>query len=129
VRGRALGALECALGGACVVSPAPLLALALAATYAVFALYLVYLRRTSPDAACGCFGVEERPVGRAHVVLDVLASAVAALGAVYEPVGLAAFASAHPLAVVPFAVGAAATVYVFSVGLTVAPELLREVRA
>ena len=129
LRRRALGALECALGLACVLVPAPPLAAALAALYAAFAGYLVWLRRAAPGSSCDCFGVEERPVGVAHVALDVAAAAVAGLAAVFRPVGLAEYASDHPLAAAPFVAGAAASVYLAYTAIVVGPDLVRELRA
>lgn len=128
-RERALGVAECALGLACVLVPTPGLAAALAVTYGVFGGYLLYLRRVSPGASCGCFGVDERPVGRVHVALDLVAAAVAGVAAAFPPTGLVRYASEHPATAAPFAAGVGVTIYLAFLAVTLAPAFVRELRA
>ncbi len=81
--GRAVGAVEIAVGGASLVLPVG--ALALAAAYAAFAAFLWYVLRTRPDAgSCGCAGAKAVPPSRLHLALNVLA---AGAGLAYVSVG------------------------------------------
>lgn len=81
--GRAVGAVEIAVGGASLVLPVG--ALALAAAYAAFAVFLGYVLRTRPDAgSCGCAGAKAVPPSLLHLVLNLFATAA---GATYVVVG------------------------------------------
>ncbi|MCU1428806.1 MAG: hypothetical protein JWL83_2806 [Actinomycetia bacterium] len=75
---RLIGLYEIALGlGAAVVGGGA--AMIVAATYAAFALFALLLRRTAPDAACGCLGDRSTRVSFAHLVCAASAAAIAAL--------------------------------------------------
>lgn len=75
----ALGALEVVAGAAALVVGGPLTALAVAALYVGFTVYVLgALRRTDED--CGCFGGNKSKPSATHVVIDALL-AVAALAA------------------------------------------------
>lgn len=73
---RALGALELAVGTAVLAVGGRPPAIAAALLYAGFAGFVVRGRRTV-GASCGCFGEERTPVGRVHVVVNVVAAASA----------------------------------------------------
>lgn len=75
---RALAAAEAALGAGAAVLGGPVLAGAVSASYAVFALFvLVALARGRPLSSCGCFGESESPPTVSHVVIDVALAATA----------------------------------------------------
>jgi hypothetical protein len=84
---RALALGEVTLGIACLVHPTRGLALALAVSYALFAVTAVILRRRR--VACGCFGDDDLPVSLAHVIASELLGALAVAAAVASPRGLA----------------------------------------
>ena len=72
---RAAAAFEALVGAAAVVSPSRTAALAVAASYAGFTLFVLQaLRSGSPLASCGCFGKVDTPPTRLHaIVTGVLA--------------------------------------------------------
>lgn len=84
---RVLSFLEVLLGCAAAMYPHPLPAAAVAASYAAFGTFALYVRiRGGPDAGCGCFGsgdsdsaedAETAPASGLHVSVD-LAMAVSA---------------------------------------------------
>lgn len=79
---RALAAVEVVVGLVALVHPGVVVSGAVAASYAGFAAYVVWLRgRGGPLATCGCFGAVDTAPTRTHVAVD-LAFAVAALGVV-----------------------------------------------
>ncbi len=106
---RALAVGELALGAACVIHPTRVLAVALAAAYAVFATVAVVLKRRR--AACGCFGDNDLPVSPAHVVASELLGTVAVAAAVASPRGLGWMASQPAGIAGVLAVGIAAATY------------------
>jgi hypothetical protein len=61
---------EAVLGGVAVVAPSRTAALAVAASYAGFTLFVLQaLRSGSPLASCGCFGREDTPPTRLHALI------------------------------------------------------------
>ena len=80
------GVLEAAIATAVVLTGTRAAAALLAGCYAVFAVVSIRLTVLGQRASCGCFGRTDSPVGAAHVVLNVLALAVAAAGVV-RPTG------------------------------------------
>jgi hypothetical protein len=75
----AAGVVEVVLGAVALVVAGPWTALAVAVAYLVFAgTVLLARRRGAPD--CGCFGAVAAPPSGLHVVLNLVAAAVA-LGA------------------------------------------------
>lgn len=98
---RLLGSVELVVGGTAALAGGRGLrgaaAAAAALLFAGFAVFLVAARRRGgPLASCGCFGTPDTPVTATHLVLDGLASATAALGAVRGTPGLPAAVAAHP---------------------------------
>jgi Methylamine utilisation protein MauE len=106
---RALALGELALGLACVVHPTRALAVALALLYGLFAIVAAVLRRRR--VACGCFGDDELPVSRAHVIASELLCALAAAAAIASPRGADWLASQPVATGGVLAVGIAASVY------------------
>ena len=76
VGGRALGAAEIAVGLAGLAVPEWWAAAGIAVVYAGFAAFVLRLRRRDEHVGCGCFGAASTPPGRAHLVLNLTASAV-----------------------------------------------------
>jgi hypothetical protein len=72
---RVAAVFEAAVGAAAIVAPSRTTALAVAASYAGFTLFVLQALRTgSPLASCGCFGKVDTPPTRLHaIVTGVLA--------------------------------------------------------
>jgi hypothetical protein len=100
-------AVELALGLAAVVVGGAALWWGVAASYVVFAWFVVAaLRRGTMLGSCGCFGREETPPHPSHVALNLGLAAVAALTAVAAPGAPLDAVLDHPIegtAVVPLA--------------------------
>jgi hypothetical protein len=77
---------ELALGAVCAVHPTRAGAIALAVVYSLFATVAVVLMRRR--VACGCFGEDDLPVSRAHVIASGLLAAMAAAAAFTTPQGI-----------------------------------------
>jgi hypothetical protein len=78
--GIALGVIEAATGLAVFAFPHAASAAWLGAFYLALAAFVIALRRRDATAGCGCFGAASTPPTNAHVVVNVVAAAVA-LGA------------------------------------------------
>lgn len=89
---RVFSFLEVLLGASAALYPCPLLAAGVAASYAAFASFVLYVRlEGGPEAGCGCFGAprsnssddpERSPATGFHVFVDLaLAGSAAALAA------------------------------------------------
>lgn len=84
---RFLGAAEVGVGIAAIITGGSVWAAVTALFYLGFALFVVHaLRRGIPISSCGCFGSPDTPPNVGHVVLDLVAVAVAA-AAMINPVG------------------------------------------
>jgi hypothetical protein len=82
---RVAAVLEAVVGGVAIVSPSRTAALAVAASYAGFTLFVLQALRTgSPLASCGCFGKADTPPTRLHAIVTG-ALALAALMAAGRP--------------------------------------------
>lgn len=80
---RALSALEAALGVVAVARPGPLVAAAVAISYAGFTAFVLRaLRGGSPLASCGCFGKTDTPPTPLHAVATGVLAMAAALVAI-----------------------------------------------
>jgi len=67
---RVAAVFEALVGAFAVVSPSRTAALAVAASYAGFTLFVLQaLRTNSPLASCGCFGKADTPPTRLHAVV------------------------------------------------------------
>ena len=116
-----VGAL--AVGGSAVGGPA--LAAAVAAFYAGFAGFVALtLVRAAPVADCGCFGGAESPPTVFHLVLNVLAAAVAVGVAAGGGGGLVDALEGQPLAGIPFLILVAVVTGLAYAVLTVLPRTL-----
>lgn len=81
VAARVVGAVEVAVGLGALVVGGPLLAVAVAAAYAAFAVVVVVARRKGLES-CGCFGARSAPPSWVHVGVNVGSAAVALWAAV-----------------------------------------------
>ena len=78
---RLLGALELTIGLSVLVSGGRTALAALAVCYLAFAAVAARLVTGVHRAPCGCFGRSETPTGLVHLVVDLVAAAVAVAGA------------------------------------------------
>ncbi len=82
-------AVEIALGSTLLVMGTSVLAVAVAAVYVAFTVFVVVAMRAGVDGSCGCFGREDTPPSWLHVVangLIAVAAGVYALGEAAAPV-------------------------------------------
>jgi hypothetical protein len=82
---RLIGLVEAAVGGAGLLIGSRSTFVALAVCYLVFTIVAVRLLRSGRPSPCGCFGAEDAPTGRSHVVVDTVAWVAATAGAWWPP--------------------------------------------
>ena len=99
---RAGAALEVAVGVAALLTAAPWACAAVAASYAVLAVFLLAATRSGRVADCGCFGAQGRPPRVRQVVLDALVAVGAALAVPAHADSAASQVAAHPVTGVAF---------------------------
>lgn len=82
-----LGALlEAVLGATALLAPRPLPAALVAASYALFALVVLFARRSHGVlATCGCFGRADTPPTTLHILLNLVFATTAVTFAIYPP--------------------------------------------
>jgi hypothetical protein len=79
---RAGAAVEATVGAAAIVVGGPVTWSLVAASYVAFTVFVVAaLRAGTMIGSCGCFGHEDTPPHRLHVVLNLLLAGVAAVAA------------------------------------------------
>jgi hypothetical protein len=117
---RALAAGELALGAVCALHPTRAGAVGLAVVYSLFAIVAVVLMRRR--VACGCFGDDDLPVSRAHVIASELLAAMAAAAAFTTPHGLGWLAGGPGLGGVVLLVGVAGATYAVVLVYTAVPR-------
>lgn len=127
---RVLGTAEFAVGALAVALPNPPVAMALAAFYGAFALFVGYvLAARIPAASCGCAGGREAPPSILHVVLDLFAAAAAVVIAYDPPPNVVRFALGAPLHGLPLVALLGATGYLAVLATSLRPDLRRLVSA
>jgi hypothetical protein len=100
---RAGGAVEAVIGAGALLTGGPLFAALVAVSYLVFAAFVVVaLRSGAPISSCGCFGKVDTPPSVVHVVVDLVAAAVALGAAVVGDVALPDVLRDQPLLGIPF---------------------------
>jgi len=126
---RALGLVELGVAGAALAVGGRLPAALAAAAYLGFAGFSEVVRRRSRGrAGCGCFGSSGAPLGRLHVVVDLVLAAVA-LGAAAGPLGSARDLLADsPAAGLPLLGYALLLAWLIQVLLTAVPDLQAALR-
>jgi hypothetical protein len=117
---RAFAAGELALGAVCALHPTRAGAVGLAVVYSLFAIVAVVLMRRR--VACGCFGDDDLPVSRAHVIASELLAAMAAAAAFTRPHGLGWLAGEPGLGGVARLVGVAGATYAMVLVYTAVPR-------
>ncbi len=91
VAARVMGIGEVIVGIAAAITGAPLLLALVAASYAGFALFILWaLSGNQADISCGCFGHEDTPPTPGHAAFNAAAAAIAAVS-VTSPVSLTDF--------------------------------------
>jgi Methylamine utilisation protein MauE len=119
------GVAEAGIGTVALVAGDRISAVLVAASYLAFASFIaVALVRDTPLATCGCFGREDSPPSRLHVVLTASAAASAVAVAVQPGVGLATAMRTQPLAGVPYVMLVVCGVAFAYLALTSVPRLL-----
>jgi hypothetical protein len=82
---------ECVLGVSAIIWPVPVLASAVAASYAVFAAFIIVIRlRHGAVSSCGCFGTPDTPDTPAtwlHAVINAALAVASIVVAVQAPAG------------------------------------------
>src|SRR3954451_20643843 len=104
---RPLGAVEVAVGALALRRPGPGTPAAVGVLYLGFAVFLVRLIRRGGATTCGCVGAAEAPPSTLHVVLDLVAAAVAVGVAVWSVPSVGSAIAASPMAGIPLVVGLA----------------------
>lgn len=99
---RAIGVVELAVGAWAVIAGTPASALTLAAVYAAFAVFVLHVLRSHPEAgSCGCAGAKAVPPSALHVALNAAAAACALAYAGTDGGGLGGWVSLiGPLSIV-----------------------------
>ncbi|MGH9243724.1 MAG: MauE/DoxX family redox-associated membrane protein [Acidimicrobiales bacterium] len=122
---RVFGIGEVAVGaGAAATGWAPLAAV-VAVAYAGFAGFVVAARRRGTAIqSCGCFGSDDLPPTRIHLVVNVAASLVAGAAAITRLDGAPSVVADQPLAGVPFVLLVGVTVWFLYLLLTALPAAL-----
>ena len=96
-------AAEVVIGAVGAIHPSPVAAVLVAASYLVFASFVVVARaRGGSLATCGCFGTPDTPATRLHVVVNLgLAGSAAVVAATVPAAWLTTLLSAQPWHGVP----------------------------
>ncbi len=103
---RLLGLAETAVGLTVLLAGGPRPAALLAVAFAALTAVAWRLMRERPDSDCGCFGRASAPVGRAHLIVDGVATAVGVV-AVFRPAPGLAQAAVEDLGATVVLAGAA----------------------
>ncbi|MFN8038222.1 MAG: hypothetical protein U0Q07_03330 [Acidimicrobiales bacterium] len=120
---RALGVAEILLAAAVLAVGGRIAAALTAIAYLGFAAFTArVVVRSGATASCGCFGVQEAPANRLHVVLNVAAALVVATAVVWPTGGLLDVLADQPLAGVPFLVLTGLITWLWYVLYTVVPD-------
>jgi Methylamine utilisation protein MauE len=123
---RLFGIGEMAVGVAATLTGWPPLAALVAMAYAGFAGFVAAaLRRGTPLQSCGCFGTDDLPPTRIHLVTNIGCCLMAGAAAVTRVDGLPSVLADQPLAGIPFLVLVAVTVWFLYLLLTLLPTVGR----
>ncbi len=127
---RAGGAVEVVIGVGALAVGGPVFATLVALSYLAFAGFVVVaLRSGSPISSCGCFGKVDTPPSSVHVVIDLLAAAVAATVAFAgDPVALPDVLADQPMLGIPFVILAVTGIYLVFLSFTALPKTLAAAR-
>lgn len=123
---RALGFTEVAIAAVTLAVGGPWAAAAVAVYYAGFAVFTsLLISRSGSQAPCGCFGEASTgaPANRLHVVMNLVAAALAAAAVAWPPGGLPDIVVDQPLAGVPFLLLVGVTTALWYATITLVPDL------
>jgi hypothetical protein len=123
---RSIGVIEVGVGIWALAAPARGGALALAALYASFSVFLAYVLHEHPDAgSCGCAGPTPVPPSRVHLALDLVVVVSALAFAFSAPVGVVDWLAAFGWLALPIAFGLGLAGWLAVVAATRAPAAFR----
>ncbi len=126
---RAGGAAEVVIGIGALVTGNAVFAALVAASYALFAGFVVVaLRTNAPISSCGCFGKVDTPPSPVHVVVDVAFALVALAAAVVGDVALPDVVADQPLLGIPFLLLAVIGLSLVYLAFTSLPKTMAAVR-
>jgi hypothetical protein len=126
---RAAGAAEVVVGLGALVVGGPVFAVLVACSYLAFAGFvLLALRGRTAIASCGCFGKVDTPPSAVHVVIDVMAAALAVGVASAGDVTLAHTLQEQPLLGAPFVLLVTIGLYLVFLSFTALPKTLAAAR-
>jgi Methylamine utilisation protein MauE len=117
---RVLAAGELALGAVGALDPTPAGAIAVAVVYSLFATVAIVLMRRR--VACGCFGDDDLPVSRAHVIASELLAAMAVAAAFTTPHGIGWVGGQPGITPAALVVGVAGATYAVVLLYTAVPR-------
>ncbi len=122
---RAGAVAEAALGTIALAYPRPLLAGAVALSYATFTLFVGFARaRAGPLASCGCLGTPDTPATALHAVVDLVLCVSAAGVAAAAPAGsVLSTLAREPFHGLPLVVASAVGVWLTILVISVLAEL------
>ena len=115
----AIGLGEITIGAGALLTGAPPFATALSLAYAAFAGFVVIaLARDLPIASCGCFGKEDTPPSRMHVLVTAVAAITGAAVAIHPLGSIGPLLGEQPWNGIPLLLAVAVSVYLLYVILT-----------
>lgn len=99
----ALAGAEILVGASALAFATPIVALAVAAAYLGFAVFVTQaLLRRLPLQSCGCFGKSDTPPGRLHVAINLSAAGTALGVAAGGGLDIPAFLASQPAVGLPY---------------------------
>jgi hypothetical protein len=123
---RTVGGVEIGVGAWGLLAPSAGGAIACAALYVVFAVFLSYVLLAHPDAgSCGCAGPTPVPPSRLHAILNVLAATVAIAYVFTMAPSLPFWLGSLGWTAIPVVLGLALAGWLAVVAVTAAPGAFR----
>lgn len=121
---RAGGIVEVVICVTAIVTGAPVAAVLVALSYALFTAFVVFaLVRHLPIGSCGCFGKVDTPPSVVHIVLNLGAIVVAVAVALRGGGGIGDVLADQELLGLPFLLFVATATYLAFFALTLLPQL------
>ncbi len=122
---QAFGFTEVLIGSIAIIVGGPLVASLVAVAYLAFTGFIVVALHTGGAvASCGCFGTDDSPPTRVHLVLNLLATATAVGAAVGGVGGIAEIMADQPAYGLPFVGFVALGTWFAYLALSVLPTLI-----
>lgn len=127
---RIFGALEVVIGTAAIAVGGTVTAVLVGASYAAFAAFVGFARaRGGVISSCGCFGKPDTPPTHLHMVMNLLAAALATAVAVDPGTGIGPVVADQPLYGVPFLALTLVCVWFAYLALSALPTLRPQAQA